>query len=773
MEISVTGGGSVSGDALGKQADRVEFGIGGMRCAACAASIQAALRRLPGVQDARVNLATKTAVVEFDPHSVLPPRMALAVRDVGYEAILPAAQPGAGGGELADQLDQIERRNESQLRRRFLASACLSAPVLVMAMSHGTIAWFHTTAAAWLQCALTTLVVIYGGSGFFRSAWYSALRGTANMDTLVALGAGASYAYSIAALLLHRSADGAAHQAVHTLPHVYFEASAAILTLVLLGKLLESRATRRTSAAIRRLIGLQPRTARLVTEAGEREIEIEQIAVGDRLLVRPGEIIAVDGTVESGGSDMDESMLTGESNPVLRRAGDPVYAGTMNITGALYYRAARVGPATTLQTIIRLVREAQGGHTPVARMADRISAVFVPIVLVVSAITFLTWQAFGAPDSRLTMGMIAAVSVLVIACPCALGLATPTAIMVATGRGAERGILIRNGAALETAARITCVVFDKTGTITSGQPRLAGLHPIGEHNVDEVLQSAASAEQYSEHPIAKAVTAAAAERGISLLETSSFRAVAGGGVEARVAGRRVEIGSAAFLAARDISVELSRDVTDSAAAQDDSWRSPHWIAIDGRVAGVFSVADEIRPGAESVVRALRESGVEVWMLTGDHRSTAETVAAAVGISNVLAEVHPAEKAAEVRALQNQGHVVALVGDGVNDAPALAQADVGMAMGSGTDIAVTSASITLLRNDLSAVVDAIELSRRTRRAIRQNLYWAFAYNVLSIPLAAGVFYPLTGWLLSPMVASGAMALSSVSVVLNSLRLRRVL
>lgn len=755
------------------EAGRVELGIEGMRCAACAAHVQTALARLPGVRDAHVNIATKTASVEFDPNSVAPPRMALAVRDAGYEAILPtSAAAGSGASaELADQLDAIEQKNERRLRRRFVVSACLSAPVLVLAMSHGAVTWFHTLGAAWVQCILTTIIVAYGGAGFIRSAWRSALRGIANMDVLVTLGVCAAYLYSLASLLLYHSTRSAGGHAAHNPPHVYFEAAAAIITLVLMGKLLESRATRRTSDAIRRLIRLQPQTARLVTESGEREIEIEQIAVGDTLIARPGEVIAVDGNVESGESDVDESMLTGESAPVLKRAGHPVYAGTMNLTGALVYRASRIGPATTLQNIVRLVREAQSGRTRVSRLVDRISAVFVPVVLAIAVITFLAWLSFGASDSRVTMALTAAVSVLVIACPCALGLATPTAIMVATGRGAERGILIRDGASLETAAHITCVLFDKTGTITVGRPRLSGLHPAGRYTVDELLRIAASAERFSEHPIAKAVTSAAAERGLDLPEADSFRAVAGGGVEARVEDRRVVIGNAAFLATRGIPIE-SADGFLSGVAETAADQSLNWIAIDGRPAGVFTIADEIRDGARQAVLALHALGLETWMLTGDRRNVAETTAAAVGIPNVLAEVHPEQKAAKVRELQSHGHVVALVGDGINDAPALAQADVGMAMGGGTDIAVTSASMTLLRNDPAAVVDAIALSRRTLRAIRQNLCWAFAYNVLSIPIAAGALYPLTGWLLSPMVASAAMALSSVSVVLNSLRLRRV-
>lgn len=750
---------------------RIEIGVVGMHCASCVGNVRRALAAVPGVDDAEVNLATKTATVSFDPTAVQPNRLAQAVKDTGYEAVLPDnAKSDDVSGHVAHHMDVVERDTDRVALQRFVVSAVLSAPVLIIAMSHGAITWLNGPWTLWLQLILTTMVLVYGGAGFVQSAYRGLLHLRANMDTLVVLGAGAAYLYSCAALVLSAIAVTHAAAAQAHAP-VYFESAAAIITLILLGKLLEARATRRTGDAIRRLIDLQPKTARVVTDDGEREIVIEKIAIDDELLVRPGESIAVDGEVTGGSSDVNESMLTGESLPVAKRTGDAVFAGTMNTTGALRYRARKVGPATALQQIVRLVREAQSGRAPIARMADRIGSVFVPVVLVIACLTFIAWLALGPAESRWAMAISTSVAVLIIACPCALGLATPTAIMVATGRGAERGILIQNGASLETAARISTVVFDKTGTITTGRLRVERVAARDPFRETDILRIAASAEQFSEHSIARAIVSAAKTRQLQLAAADDFLAIAGGGITALVDGRRIEAGSLAFLESRNIDAHAATELLQSAHLVDDRGESVIFVAIDDDIAGAIVITDEIRANAGEAVKRLSSDGIDVWLLSGDRASSAEAVASVVGIRNVAAGVRPEEKAAKIRELQNNDRVVAMVGDGINDAPALAQADVGMAMSGGTDIAISSATITLLRNDPRAVCDAIALSRATLRTIRQNLLWAFAYNVVMIPIAAGVFHPLTGWLLSPMLASAAMAMSSVSVVLNSLRLRK--
>ena len=563
------------------------------------------------------------------------------------------------------------------------------------------------------------------------------------MNTLIALGTGAAFLYSLAVTL------SGGHQ-------VYYEAAAVIVTLILLGRVLEARARGKASEAIRHLRELQPKTARVLRDGAERDIPIEQVLVGDLVVVRPGEKIPVDGAVREGASPVDESMLTGESMPVDKKPGDGVYGGTINRSGSLRFEARKVGRATVLQQMIELVRQAQGSRAPVARLADVVSGYFTVGVLAIATVTFLVWIAF-AP---LSFAVVNFVAVLIIACPCALGLATPTAIMVATGRGAERGILIKGGEALEAACRIDTVILDKTGTITSGQPRVTDVIPVNGHSEAEVLRLAASAERYSEHPLGRAIVAHAQGLAIALEEPSRFLAVAGQGVEARVDGHAVTLGS--FSGPRDLP-EMER----LAAAG----KTAVTVCADGLPVGVIGIADTVKPEAAAAVHRLHEMGIEVWMITGDNRRTAENVARQVGIQHVLAEVPPDGKVAEVRKLQAAGKRVAMVGDGINDAPALAQADVGIAIGTGTDIAKEAASITLMRGDLNGVAGALDLARRTMRVIRQNLFWAFAYNTIGIPIAAGVLYPFTGWLLSPVLASAAMALSSVTVVTNSLRLKR--
>jgi P-type Cu+ transporter len=592
------------------------------------------------------------------------------------------------------------------------------------------------------------------------------------MNTLVAVGTGTAYVYSLIATVAPRlfvTGEHVGMVGMQTTAPVYFEAAAVIITLIVLGRMLEARATGRTSEAIRRLLDLQPRTARIVRDGQTIDVPADQVAQGDIILVRPGESIPVDGVVTEGHSAVDESMLTGESMPVEKSAGDEVFGATINRTGAFHFRATKVGENTALHQIVRLVQEAQGSKAPIARLADVISGIFTPVVIGIAIVTFIVWY-FAAPEpTRLSMALITFVSVLIIACPCALGLATPTAIMVGTGKGAEHGILVRDGATLETAHRLTTIVLDKTGTITRGSPALTDVLPASGGDARELLRLVASAERMSEHPVGEAIMRAAEEQSLDLSPVESFNALAGHGIEARVASRALLIGSERLLASRGI--ELNGAGAHAAGLAADG-KTPILAAIDGEYAGTFAVADEIRPGAREAIAAMRRRGLEIVMITGDNRRTAEAVAREVGIERVLAEVLPEDKAAGVERLRSEGRArVAMVGDGINDAPALAQADVGIAIGSGTDVAIEAADITLIGSDLRNVVAAIELSDATIRTIRQNLFWAFIYNVLGIPIAAGVLYPFTGWLLSPIIASAAMAFSSVSVVTNSLRLRR--
>jgi len=584
-------------------------------------------------------------------------------------------------------------------------------------------------------------VVCFAGAPFFKDAWIALRHRSANMNTLISLGTGTAFLYSLLVTI-----EGG-HQ-------VYYEAAAVIVTLILLGRLLEARARGRASEAIRRLRELQPKTARVIRDGAESDIPIEQVRISDIVVVRPGEKIPVDGAVREGDSAVDESMLTGESMPVDKKAGDAVFGGTINRSGSLRLEAVKVGRATALQQMIELVRQAQGSRAPVARLADVVSGYFTIGVLAVASVTFLVWLAF-AP---LSFALVNFVAVLIIACPCALGLATPTAIMVGTGRGAERGILIKGGEALEAAARIDTVILDKTGTITRGAPEVTDVVPASGFTSEELLRLAASAEHDSEHPLGRAVVARAQAQSIPLEPASDFRAIAGHGVAARVGGHEVIVG-AIHSGLPDIQRLAAEGKTAVA------------ITVDGKIAGAIGIADTMKVEAAAAVRRLQEMGIEVWMVTGDNRPTAEAVARQVGIQNVLAAVLPEGKLAEVRKLQAAGKKVAMVGDGINDAPALAQADVGIAMGTGTDIAMEAGDITLMRGDLNGVADALALARRTMRVIRQNLFWAFAYNAIGIPVAAGVLYPFTGWLLSPVLASAAMALSSVTVVTNSLRLKR--
>jgi len=749
------------------QVKRIDLSIEGMSCAGCARRIEVGLSKTPGVHKASVNFATATATVEYSPERLDSADLRAAIESLGYRAV--ATSPSAAfsdPGQARDAGDQLA------LRRRFWVAAGLLLPVLATAMSHGAIPLFDSHAINWLQWALTTPIVLYCGGPFYRGAWIALRRGAADMNTLIALGTGAAYLYSVAATvwpgLFTAAAAGHSH-AGGPAPPVYFEAAGAIIALVLLGRLLESRARDRAGEAIRRLVGLQPKTARVIRDGLQRDVPVEEVVPGDLVVVRPGERIPVDGVVCDGASAVDESMLTGESLPVEKTPGCQVFGATINRTGAFQFRATKVGSETALQQIVRLVREAQGSKAPIARLADVVSGVFVPVVLAVAAATFAVWFAVAPEETRWTLALVNAVSVLIIACPCALGLATPTAIMVGTGRGAELGVLIKGGEALETAHKVQTVVFDKTGTLTRGQPAVTDLAPADGWSEESLLRLAASAERVSEHPLGEAIVRAAAERKIDLDEAVDFRAVAGHGVEARIRGRTVLLGNARLLRQQGIAVEGWADGRLAELAS--AGKTLVFAAADGRLAGVLAVADPIKPEAKSAVDLLRRMGLEIVIITGDAQRTAEAVARQIGLQQVFAEVLPQGKVELVRRLQAGNKVVAMVGDGINDAPALVQADVGIAIGTGADVALEAADIALLRDDLGGVATAIGLARATVRTIRQNLFWAFLYNAVAIPVAAGALYPLFGWLLSPILASAAMSFSSVSVVTNSLRLRR--
>ncbi|MFB3132328.1 MAG: copper-translocating P-type ATPase, partial [Rhodothermales bacterium] len=644
------------------------------------------------------------------------------------------------------------------LKRRFIIAALLSLPVLVISMAHGVLDF---PGARWVLLALTTPVVVWAGRTFFTGAWRALRHHAADMNTLVALGVGSAYGYSLVATVFPGW-----FSSIGRMPDLYFEAAAVIVTLILMGRTLEARATGQTSAAIEKLLGLQAKTARVQRGGQTIEVPLAQVLLGDRVVVRPGEKIPVDGVLVEGASAVDESMITGEPLPVDKYENDTVVGGTINRTGAFVVEVTRIGAETTLQQIVRLVRQAQGRKAPIQRLADKVAGFFVPAVLLVALATFVVWFDVG-PDPRLTQALLAFVTVLIIACPCALGLATPTAIMVATGKAASHGILIKGGDAIERIHDIDLVVLDKTGTITEGAPRLTDVLPTGGWSEEALLGLAASAETRSEHPIGEAIVAAAQERGVTFSDVEAFHSRTGLGIEARVGGHDVLIGNAAFLRKHDLTPAAWPRV---ASALSEQGKTAVLVAIDGEPAGALAVADAVRPTSKAAVEALHELGVEVAMITGDAEATARAVARDVGIDYVAAGVLPGDKAEAIRRFQEQGRVVAMVGDGINDAPALAQADVGVAIGTGADVAIEASDVTLMRDDLGAVAEAFRLSRRTLRTIKQNLFFAFVYNVIGIPIAAGVLYPFFGILLSPILASGAMALSSVSVVTNSLRLR---
>ena len=699
----------------------IEFRIEGMTCVGCAQTVTESLQHAPGVSGAGVNFATRRATVLYNPAKTRVSDLISAIEKAGYKV------------DQSRDAAEAERREFDEVRRRFVIAAALSLPVVGLAMAHMALDF---PGSRWVQLLLTTPVVLYCGAPFFAGAWKALKRGSSDMNTLIATGTGAAFFYSLWAVF-----------ASHHEP-IYFESAAVIVTLILMGRMLEAKARARTGDALRMLAALEPKTARIARGTQEISIPVEDVVPGDVVIVRPGERIPVDGVVTGGESEVDESSLTGESMAVEKRSGAQVFAGTMNSTGSFRFAAKKVGADTMLARIVELVSRAQGSKAPIARLADRISAWFTPVVIGVAALTLAAWLAFGTPQQAL----LHFVAVLIISCPCALGLATPAAVIVATGRAAQLGILFKGGEALEKASTVDTVLFDKTGTLTQGKPRVVRLEPAPEVTELELLTMAAAVERNSEHPYGKAIMERAA--GIEMPELTSFVALTGRGVRGVTGGKIVQV-------AADASVRSDLASGESALA----------VTVDGIRLGAIVVADALRPEARAAVQKLRESGIAIAMISGDRRSTAEAIAREAGIDRVMAEVLPGDKAAEVERLQKAGVKVAMAGDGINDAPALAQADLGIAMAGGTDIAVETSDVSLIRSDLRLVGEALAIARAAMRVIRQNLFWAFVYNVLGIPLAAGVFYKWTGWELSPMIAALAMAFSSVSVVANSLRLRR--
>jgi P-type Cu+ transporter len=734
------------------QEQEIRLSILGMRCAGCIAAVETALQSVSGVSSVNVNFADHSAVVIGAAESE---QLKTALKQAGYDAAVMEGLEDPG-----DEERQEEERYTDLMRKAAVAGA-LGLPLMLGAHMD----WFPLMGTAegtgfWTKVALVTLLVMFYSGGHFFTSAYKLLRvKQANMDTLIALGTGSAWLYS--SIVIDYS-----EQLPSLSSHAYFEASAIILAFINLGSALETRARGKTSAAIRALIGLQPRTARVVREGQEVDIPIEDVGLGEILRVRPGEKIAVDGVLQEGHSTVDESMLTGESLPVEKVVDSPVAAGTINQNGSFLFRATRIGRDTALAQIIYSVRQAQSSKPELAKLADKISAIFVPVVVAISMFTFFVWLIFG-PDPSLGYAFVTSMTVLVIACPCALGLATPISVMVSVGRAAQMGVLIRKGEALQTAGKLTCLILDKTGTVTVGKPTLAHIAAFAGYTEEQVLQRAASLESGSEHPLAAAILAAAEEKQLKLDKVRKFHAVAGHGITGRIADQQWLLGNAALMAEHQIAIDAHNDTMTELAAQG---QTPMLLAVDQALVGIVSVADPIKVDSAKAVQQLKQRGVRVLMVTGDNEITAKAIAAQAGIGEVRAQVLPQDKAMVVKELQAQGEIVGMVGDGINDAPALAQADVGFAIGTGTDVAIESADVVLLQGSLLKVPEAMALSRLTVTNIKQNLLGAFFYNTIGIPVAAGLLYPLFGVLLSPMIAGAAMAMSSVTVVSNANRLR---
>lgn len=732
----------------------VDIPIRDMNCASCAQTIEKALRGTNGVVKVAVNLATEKARVEYIPMLIDLSGLRKVIESSGYKVLEMISEE--------EDYEKVFREKEyKNLKRKFLFGLIISIIVLVGSVEGipGIPGILRNYYLLWI---LTTPVQFWAGWQFYHSSWSAFKHRNANMNTLIAVGTSAAYLYSVAAILFPSFFKAGGIE-----PKIYFDTSAVIITLILLGRVLEARAKGQTSEAIKRLVGLQPKTARVIRDGKEIDITVKEVLVGDLVIVRPGEKIPVDGMVKEGRSFVDESMITGESIPVEKKSGDVVIGSTINKSGSFKFTATKVGKDTALAQIIKLIQEAQGSKAPIQRLADVIAGYFVPVVISLAILTFVIWFDFG-PRPVLTFALLNFVAVMIIACPCALGLATPTAIMVGTGKGAEKGILIKDGESLETMHKVNTIIFDKTGTLTKGEPEVTDIIPLGESSLNDILFYAGSAEKNSEHPLAQAIVRRATQEGIQLKEPQEFLSISGFGIETRIDGRDVILGNPDFLQEKNIQ---TADAISKSRELSLDGKTPVFLSVAGKVTAIIAIADTLKVNTKDAVAQLQKLGLEVIMLTGDNSKTAGAIAGKVGIKRVLSEVHPQDKVNEIRKLQNEGKRVAMVGDGINDAPALAQADVGIAIGTGTDIAMEASDITLIRGDLEAVVTAIRLSKRTIKTIKQNLFWAFVYNVIGIPVAAGVLYPFFGILLNPMIASAAMAFSSVSVVTNSLRLRR--
>ena len=734
----------------------VELAIKGMSCASCVNRVESALKQMPGILKASVNLSTERASVSYVPELVNFENLAAAVKDSGYEATL------ISGTEPEDFERKEREKNYKKLFGKMVFSAIFSIIILFGSMAEiFTFLKSIPEQVRWiLLFILTTPVLIYSGSQFYIGAWKALKHRAADMNTLIAIGTGAAYIYSVVATFFPAFLPD-------NMRNIYFDTTAIIITLILLGRVLEARAKGRTSEAIKKLMGLQAKTASVIRNGKEIDLPIEQVLVGDIIVVRPGEKIAVDGKIVKGSSSVDESMITGESIPVEKNVGDEVIGATINKTGSFQFKTTKVGKDTALAQIIKMVQDAQGSKAPIQRLADIIAGIFVPIVIAIAILAFVVWFDFG-PQPALTYALITFVTVLIIACPCALGLATPTSIMVGTGKGAENGILIKGGEALETAHKIQAIILDKTGTITNGEPKVTDVLVFNEFDKNDILSLAASAERGSEHPLGEAIYKSAEEKGLTISESTKFKAIPGHGVEALVNNVKVQLGNLKLMQEQNIRTDSVKDQLVNLA---DQGKTPMFVAFDNKLVGIIAVADTLKEDSEKAIQTLHRLGLEVVMMTGDNKRTAEAIAKLVNVDRIFADVLPEEKANHVKKLQSEGKIVAMVGDGINDAPALAQADVGIAIGTGTDVAMEASDITLIKGSLTSVAHAIQLSKATMRNIKQNLFGSFIYNTLGIPVAAGVLYPFIGLLLSPIIASAAMAASSVTVVSNALRLKR--
>ncbi|MDY7597536.1 heavy metal translocating P-type ATPase [Streptococcus suis] len=737
------------------------YDISGMTCASCALTVEKALGKLEGVEEVSVNLATEKATIRYSRHRQNPASLERAVEQAGYQLIRPEKVEGA-----ADKGPSTEEK----LRHRFVWSAAFNFPLLYIAMGP-MLPWgglplpalLHQPLVYAISQVILLIPILYIGRSFFQKGFKTLLQGHPNMDSLIAVGTGAALVQGLLMIVFLQMGKEVAMHGHH--PELYFESAAVILTLITLGKYFEARAKGQTSEAIKKLMDLAPKAAQVLRNGQEMQVPIEEVVVGDQVIVRPGQQIPVDGQVLEGQTRVDESMLTGESLPVKKALGNNVFGGTLNQQGAITMQATKVGRDTTLAQIIRLVEEAQGSKAPIAKLADQVSAIFVPVVMGLALLSGLAWYFLGQESWIFSLSII--IAVLVIACPCALGLATPTAIMVGTGKGAENGLLFKSGQAIETLQGVNTIVFDKTGTITEGKPQVTDIHLLSTKNREQVLQLAASSEQFSEHPLAQALLQAAQTEKIELLPATDFQALSGRGLSVIIAEQTIYLGNERLMREQGIDVSKGRAVAEAFAQQA---KTPVFLASQQEVLAVIAIADKIKETSRQAVQALQTIGLEVVMLTGDNEKTAKAIAKEVGIEQVISQVLPDDKANQVKFLQEQGKTVAMVGDGINDAPALAQAHVGLAIGSGTDIAIESADIVLMHSDILDVVKAVKLSQATMRTIKQNLFWAFAYNVIGIPIAMGLLHAFGGPLLNPMFAGAAMALSSVSVVLNALRLK---